>query len=185
MLKKNFQRRAKIYDSGDQLKFVIPRRFNVLAIIIFLGIAGSLIYMQYLGFTQLFSSATTEFMFTWVFGSVVGGGGGLLFASWFLFGRQVVTLTPGQLKIAYKLFGLGFGKNYRLAEAGRLHVEPNYEKNDFLFKMLGTLSLIDPSEGGIKFTYGKKKIRFAQWLDDVEVSEILKQINSRKTVISN
>lgn len=182
MSKNTYKKRAKVYDSGDTLEFIIPRRFNILAIIVFLGIASSLIYMQYLGFTQLFTGATQEFMLTWIFGSVVGGGGGLLFASWFLFGRQVVTLTNDQLRIAYKLFGVGPGKNYRLSETGRLHIEPNYEKNDFLFKMLGMFTLIDPSEGGVKFTYGKKKVRFAQWLDDAEATEIMKRVNVRKAI---
>ena len=169
-------RRSFRRDSLSGPEIVIPARRNlaVLAVVpvwlsiwisSIVGAAGELTSGRARG-------AEARFFEVWLAVAVVAGGAVAYDWLWHAIGREVVGRRPGVLVIRRGVAGLGFRREYPLADVRRLRVSP--PPRDELRWAPPLRFGHDP--GVIAFDHGARTVRFAEGLDEAEASLVLEEL---------
>jgi hypothetical protein len=119
--------------------------------------------------------AEARFFEVWLVVAVVAGGAVVYDWLWNAIGQEVVGLRPGLLVIRRGVAGLGFSREYRLADVRRLRVSlPPPDASRWVPPLrFGR----DP--GVIAFDHGARTVRFAEGLDKAEASLVLEELGLR------
>ena len=95
---------------------------------------------------------------------------------WNAIGREVVGLRPGVLVVRRGVAGLGFRREYRLADVRRLRVSPPPRDASRWAPPLR----FGRDPGVIAFDHGARTVRFGEGLDEAEASLVLEELGLRE-----
>jgi hypothetical protein len=168
-------RRERSY--GPEIVIPVPRNLTVLAVVpvwlaiwisSIVGAAGQLTSGRARG-------GEARFFEVWLAVAVVAGGAVVYDWLWNAIGREVVGLRPGRLVIRRGVAGLGFSREYSLADLRRLRVSlPPRDVSRWAPPLrFGR----DP--GVIAFDHGARTVRFAEGLSKAEASLVLEELGLR------
>jgi hypothetical protein len=169
-------RRENLY--GPEIVIPVPRNLAFLAVVpvwltiwisSIVGAAGELTSGRARG-------AEARFFEVWLAVAVVAGGAVAYDWLWHAIGREVVGRRPGVLVIRRGVAGLGFRREYPLADVRRLRVSP--PPRDELRWAPPLRFGRDP--GVIAFDHGARTVRFAEGLDEAEASLVLEELGLRE-----
>ena len=166
MTKKASRRRIRIKNEFQSLRIEIPVKtkwFIIVLLLIFnLKILFS-VFSKSLKYSMEDLFYDMEYalylMFTVLVIFVLGS---VLVTLWLLFGKEVIHVEKGILKIKKSLFGIGNQKAYEINKIKNMRIEIQKE-----------MESKNRENGKIKFDYDNKTIRFASDVDDVEAEKIL------------
>jgi len=168
-------RRESLY--GPEIVIPVRRNLVVLAVVpVWLtiwfgsvaGAAGQLTSGRARG-------AEARFFEVWLAVAVVAGGAVVYDWLWNALGREVVGRRAGVLVIRRGVAGLGFRREYRLAEVRRLRVSPPPRDASRWAPPLR----FGRDPGVIAFEHGARTVRFAEGLDKAEASLVLEELGLR------
>lgn len=176
MIEKPSDGRAIIEQGFNTLTITIPSKKNWF-IIIFMCVwlcgwaVGEVSAIQmFTGDAMEFE--VTAFMTVWLIGWTIGGAFVVLTILWQLFGREVIHVEWGVLKIEKSIFGQGLKKQYDIPTIKNLMFSPKRRRNNYGEEENSNTFGIN--EGRIKFDYGYKTIKFANDIDEAEARMIIK-----------
>jgi hypothetical protein len=131
-------------------------------------------------FSELASSQTAPgaraFLLVWITFWSAGGAFAVLALAWSLAGQEVVTLRPSSMVIARRLFGLGRGREYGIADIANLRVAPE-GLNPFDFR--SGMRFWGFGGGPIAFDHGASTIRFGASLEEAEAAALVQRLAQR------
>lgn len=166
--------KATVEDLGYELRVTIPSKRSLFVILFLSAWLGG----WWLGEIEVIKMLAKElgsrnlFLILWLCGWTVGGAFAFLSLIWNIDGKEVMTLSPEALQIAYRSLGLGPYRKYRLYEASNFRLNPDrIPRSEGGFWGVGT--------GALSFDYGKKTIQFAQGIVESEAAELLEKLKKR------
>ena len=188
-MEKPYTGRAIFNEDFDGAQITIPVKRNWF-VVLFLGAwlggwfmgeifaLGALLGIALTG-SALKAGPASPFIFFWLAAWTVGGFFAFRFFLWNLFGKEIVTLGQGELKIEKKGVPFSKSKSYDLKEAKNFRVvdEPNnsgfgtFQKRDFSGLNNG---------GIIRFDYGMQTVKFGGGIDEAEANFILSKLSAKK-----
>ena len=116
-----------------------------------------------------------RFFELWLVVAVVAGGAVVYDWLWNAIGREVVSLRPGVLVIRRDVAGLGFRREYRLADVRHLRVSvPPSDAGRWSNPIR-----LGREPGVIAFDHGARTVRFGEGLDEAEASLVLEEMGLR------
>src|ERR1700744_2861424 len=159
--------RATFDDNFGNVTITIPTKKNWFIIAFFcIWICGG-----FLGETTVSGSifngntgGAGAFEIIWLCGWTLGGAFALSIVIWNIFGKEIITVSPGALTIQRKGTIFFKAKTYDLHEAHNFRAEqvPQY---DNYYRNRSLNNAFNPNNGTIKFDYGMQTIRFADNMD--------------------
>jgi hypothetical protein len=157
-------------------EIVIPVRRNWVLIVVMplwlglwsIGIAGAMREVV----SGRARGGDAAFLTVWLLGAVLGGSAVVGAWLWTAIGREVVGLRPGLLVIRRDVAGLGFSREYRLADVRHLRVSlPPRDASRWAPPLR-----FGSGPGVIAFDHGARTVRFAEGLDEAEASVVLEEL---------
>jgi hypothetical protein len=126
------------------------------------------------------------FMLIWLTGWTFGGFTVLRLILWNLWGREVVTIGNGRIKLDKKGAIFYGAKSYDLNEAKDFRVfDDGNNDSQFAFGNQRKNNPFTLDTGGmIRFDYGLKTIKFAAGIDEAEAKFILSKLTDKKYLAS-
>jgi len=117
-----------------------------------------------------------EFFEVWLAVAVAGAATVVYAWLWNAIGREVVGLRPGLLVIRRDVAGLGFSREYSLADVRHLRVSvPPSDAGRWSSPIR-----FGREPGVIAFDHGARTVRFAEGLDEAEASLVLEEMGLRE-----
>ena len=175
--------RAIIHEEGGALQIIIPKRWNILKVLVILFLFAWLggwlfgeitaIASLHLGNFNRLPSSSDSFMFFWLIAWTVGGLAVISFILWFFFAKEIINVTVDTLTIENKILNVGRTKRYALSDVKNLR---SSQSGAFAY---GTLFFSRYNRGSLAFDYGMKTVRFANDIDKAEAVHILNLIKER------
>jgi hypothetical protein len=115
------------------------------------------------------------FFEVWLVAAVLGGGVVVYTWLWNAIGREVVGLRPGVLVVRRDVSGLGFSREYGLADVRNLRVSvPPSDAGRWCSPIR-----FGREPGVIAFDHGARTVRFGEGLDEAEASLVLEELGLR------
>lgn len=174
------RRRSVLHGSDSGLEIIIPSKRNIWILMFFSAWLVIWGIGEFDATQQLLNGQARRnqlFLTAWL---TIWTGGGcfvLFVCAWMIAGREILSLSPGQLSLRRAVFGLGLTKEYDLLHVRNLRVSP--QPID-LRSFNGKLQMCGVSGGLIAFDYGSQTVRFALGVDEAEASQIVADLTSRE-----
>ena len=161
------QPRARIEDYGDGLRIVIPPESRIWSVITATGVAiYGYFWSRWAGAgrgagTGFFKYLVSAFLLFMIVSHVQGW-------LWSLLGNEIIHISTRELTLRRDYAGVGYTRRYSMERVGNFHyVFPERKgKNNTV-------------PGGIAFLYRDKTVRFADNLDEAEVTQLLQALRQR------
>ena len=140
--------------------------------------------IKFLGGGQTIFRSDWTFLLVWLLVWTAGGLIALYSLLWQVTGREVIEVSHESLKVAKKVFGLGFGKTYNAINIDNLRVDES------LPQMATVMGQLPPAlarfgqrsvsaRGALMFDYGGSTVRFGLGLNLDEARQLLGEIQRR------
>jgi hypothetical protein len=176
--------RAIIQDNITSLVITIPTKKNVFIIgffcvwLLFWLLGETMVSGSILGGNQ---QSFGPFGIFWLCGWTIGGAFAISVLIWNLFGKEIITFSMGAMTIQRKGSVFYKAKTYDLNEAHNFKIDP-VPQMDYFNRNRSVNNVFNPNTGTIKFDYGMKTIRFAEYMDEAEAFYILDVLRNKKLI---
>lgn len=169
------KRRSTFRDSGDCLEWEIPTKKNAFALIFLALWLGGWVMGETSAIRNLSSSESFKpFLLFWLTGWTFGGAFAVVVWFWTAFGKELISVRAGELRLRRHVFGFGFSKEFELGQIKNLRVSPvgqDSQRAGLQYWGLGG--------GPVVFDYGARTFRFAASVDEAEATEIAGALRQR------
>jgi len=171
-------RRSSLKDGPDGLELVIPAKRNLFLMLFLLAWLGGWAFGEVSALKELRSGAGAPkaFLAFWLVGWTLGGGFAASVWLWMLAGRERILLRSGILAVRREVFGLGWTREYDLAQVRNLRVSA---ESDNRAGWGATGRFWGFSGGPVAFDYGASTVRCAASVDEPEAAQIIRDLKTR------
>ncbi|MDD4970913.1 MAG: hypothetical protein PHT07_15915 [Paludibacter sp.] len=165
--------KAKITDSMDELKIVIPSKKNWFVILFTMVWMGG----WYMGFKSAMDGfGENAFITFWMIGWTIGGCSAIFVLLWSLFGQEIIRIDFQDLFLEKSIFGIGIKRRLAITELNNIRYEA-VERNGFSGN--NDMSIILHGAGPIKMDYGLKTYTVGFSVDEAEAKYIIELIRKK------
>ena len=161
-------------ETVDGFQLVIPAKRNVFVLLFLLVWLVFWALGEATAFHQLTTSTNVQwFLVFWMTAWTAGGLFAVTAWLWTAFGREIVTLGSGELRIRWEVLGVGRSKEFDLAQVRNLRVSA-------WTPVARSAGIQSPGRGGrVAFDYGAKTFRFGASIDEAEALQIIDELRKR------
>lgn len=172
--------RYELEQTPNGLSIVVPARRNLFVIVFLCAWLGGWAIGETSALSSLFNNETNRaggFLSFWLIGWTLAGAWAVTTVLWQLFGKELITLTPGTLNHRVKILGFGRTRSFATSHITRLRAV-DVVAPTFLRQRAYMPPFFREGDGPLVFDYGAKTIRMGQSLDEAEAHQLLARLNA-------